>query len=70
MPIALGTARTEMGMEGGRGEGVGGAGKADNRNRPIVLMRWGKPVKNWRATKGKCFPLLKIGGTSPLNRPS
>lgn len=33
-------------------DGLGGVWKADNRNSPIMLMGRGKPVKNWRATKG------------------
>ena len=49
--------RREMGeMEGEAGmEWGGGSGKLDNRNSPIMLMCWGKPVKNWRATKGNAF---------------
>lgn len=33
-------------------DGLGGVWKADNRNSPIMLMGRGKPVRNWRATKG------------------
>ena len=50
MPIALGT-----GKDGWRWGAGGGSGKLDNRNSPIMLMCWGKPVKNWRATKGNAF---------------
>lgn len=65
MPIALGTGRTGTGLAG-----WGRAGKADNRNSPIMLIRRGEPVKNWRATKGKAFHSSEIGGTSPFNGPS
>lgn len=47
MPIALGTGRTGLDRRG--------SGKLDNRNSPIMLMCWGKPVKNWRPTKGNAF---------------
>lgn len=36
-------------------DGEGGCGKQDNRTRPIMLICWGKTVKNWRATKGNAF---------------
>lgn len=50
MPVALGKGRTRLDwME------KGGCGKQDNRTRPIMLICWGKTVKNWRATKGKAF---------------
>lgn len=32
-----------------------GSGKLDNRNSPIMLKCWGRPVKNWRATKGNAL---------------
>lgn len=54
MPVALGTG--EQGSMKSKWRGGGGwSGKLDNRNSPIMLMCWGKPVKNWRATKGNAF---------------
>lgn len=52
MPVALGTGRT--GQDGGEVVVVG-LGSGDNSNSPIMLMCWGKPVKNWSATKGNAF---------------
>lgn len=45
--------RAARGWRGGGGVVV--YGKLENRNSPIMLMCWGRPVKNWRATKGNAF---------------
>lgn len=47
------------GWSGDERGGMGLAGKLDNGNSPIMLICWGNPVKNGRATKGNAFPPLK-----------
>lgn len=69
MPIALGTGRTRLDGNGW----VGGWG-VNNRNSPIMLMCWGKPAKNWRATKGNAFhsqglEVLHPSTVHPIPRP-